>query len=67
MRAKGTAINSHIVIGVGRGILLKCNKELLEEYGGPIALTKEWAKSKVFVSDFQITGVFGCTLSGDFR
>ena len=45
MRARGTAINSHIVIGVGRGILLKRNKEFLEEYGGPIALTKEWAKS----------------------
>lgn len=142
MRARGTAINSHIVIGVGRGILLKRNKQLLEEYGGPITLNREWAKSvlrrmgytkrransksKVFVSEFlqrktqylldikacvqfeeiphdmiinwdhtginfastsswtmekkgtkrvemaaiddkrQITGVFGCTLSGDF-
>ena len=45
MRARGTAINSSILIGVGRGILMKSNKSLLHEYGGPIQLSKEWAKS----------------------
>ena len=34
MRARGTAINSSILIGVGRGILMKSNKSLLHEYGG---------------------------------
>ena len=45
MRKAGTTINSAIVIGVGRGLLLKSKRELLDEYGGPIILTKEWAKS----------------------
>ena len=30
---------------MGRGLLLKSKRELLDEYGGPITLTKEWAKS----------------------
>ena len=67
-RARGTAINSSIPSGVGRGIVMKSNKSLLHEYGGPIQLSKEWAKlvlrmmgytkrranfkSKVLVDDF---------------
>ena len=69
MRARGTPISSSILIGVGRGILLKSNRSLLEEYGGQIILKKEWArsvmrrmgytkrransKSKVMVDDFE--------------
>ena len=36
-------IGSHIVIGIGRGILLKYEKSSLHEFGGPITLNKDWA------------------------
>ena len=45
MRASGTMINSNIVIGIGRGIILKTSKLLLNDHGEPLNLSKEWAKS----------------------
>ena len=45
MRSRGAPVGTSIVIGVGRGILLKHNKSLLSECGGPVFLNKEWAKS----------------------
>ena len=36
MRSRGTAIGSTIVVAVARGILLKHDKQQLEEFGGPI-------------------------------
>ena len=45
MRARGVPIGTSVVIGMGRGILLKHNRSQLEEYGGMIKLNKEWAKS----------------------
>ena len=45
MRSRGTAIGSTIVVAVAHGILLKHDKQQLEEFGGPIKLAKPWAKN----------------------
>ena len=45
MRDHQAAIGSSIVVGLGRGLLLKYNKASLDEFGGPIKLSKEWAHS----------------------
>ena len=58
-----------MVIGVARGLLLKHNRSFLNDFGGPITLTKDWAicvmrrmgytkrransKSKVLPQDFK--------------
>ena len=44
-RQQSVPIGTSVVIGTGRGILLKHNRTLLEEYGGTVTLDKEWAKS----------------------
>ena len=44
MRSQQAVINSNIVIGVARALLLKSNKSLLSDFGGPINLEKEWAR-----------------------
>uniref|UniRef100_A0A1X7U603 Uncharacterized protein n=1 Tax=Amphimedon queenslandica TaxID=400682 RepID=A0A1X7U603_AMPQE len=44
-RQRSVPIGTSVVIGTGRGILLKHNRSLLEEYGGTVTLDKEWAKS----------------------
>ena len=45
MTSRGTAIGSSVVVGIGRGILLKHDRASLDEFGGPIKLNKEWARS----------------------
>ena len=50
MRSCGSPIGTGIVKGIGKGILLKHDKCSLEEFGGPIKLTKEWAKSCITAS-----------------
>ena len=45
MRTRGTPINSSIVVGTGRALLLKHNKALLDEFDGEVKLTKEWGRS----------------------
>ena len=45
MRSRGAAIGTSIVAGIGRGVLLKHNKASLEEFGGTVCLTKDWAKN----------------------
>lgn len=45
VRLHGACINSDVVIGIGKGLMLNTNRTLLAEYGGPIKLTKDWAKS----------------------
>ena len=42
--AHQAAINSGVVISVARALLLKHNKALLSEFGGPLTLEKEWAR-----------------------
>ena len=44
IRLRGACINSD-VIGIGKSLLTKTNCTLLDDYGGPIKLTKNWAKS----------------------
>ena len=45
IRLRGACVNSDVVIGIGKGLLTKTNRTLLDDYGGPIKLTKNWAKS----------------------
>ena len=45
MRTRRAPIGTTVVIGVGRGILLKHDRRSLEEFGGHIKLGKECAKS----------------------
>ena len=45
MRSRGVPIGTSITMGIGRGILLKHNRNMLEDFGGSIKLNKEWAKS----------------------
>ncbi len=40
-----SAVGTSVIIGVGRGIMLKSNKASLQEFGGTISLNKEWAKN----------------------
>ena len=44
MRSRGAPIGTSVIIGIGRGILLKHNRSGLEEFGGSLKLNKEWAK-----------------------
>ena len=44
LRESGGAINTAIVLGAARGIILKTKRTVLAEYGGHVVLTKDWAK-----------------------
>ena len=44
LRASGGAINTAIILGAARGIILKTKRTVLAEYGGHVVLTKDWAK-----------------------
>ena len=54
MRSCGSPIGTGVVKGVGKGILLRHDKCSLEEFGGPIKLTKEWAKSCIIASKWAL-------------
>ncbi len=45
LRRRGTPIGTSVIIGIGRGLLLKHNRSSMNEFGGDIILGKEWAKS----------------------
>ena len=45
MCARGAPVATNVIIGIGRGILLKNDKRSLEEFGGYMKLGKEWARS----------------------
>ena len=45
MHGCGTPIGTSIIMGIGRGIMLKHNRTGLKEFGGLVNLNKEWAKS----------------------
>lgn len=45
MRSQQAVINLNIVLSIARALLLKDNKMLLTEFGGPIILEKEWARN----------------------
>ncbi len=38
-------MSARIAISSAKGILLTCNKTMLEEYGGPVVLGISWAHS----------------------
>ncbi len=45
MRSHQAVINCHVVLGTARALLLKNNRAMLSDFGGPIYLQKEWARS----------------------
>ena len=45
MRSHQAVINCHVVLGTARALLLKNNRAMLSDFGGPISLQKEWARS----------------------
>ena len=57
MREHQAAISCSVVIGVGRAILMKHDKMVLSDFGGPSTLNKEWACSimkRMAESKFQV-------------
>lgn len=45
MRSRGAPVGTSIVVDVGHGIMPKCDRSSLEEFGGTVQLNKERAKS----------------------
>lgn len=45
MREHQAAISSSVVVGVGRALVMKHDKMTLSDFGGPVQLNKEWARS----------------------
>ena len=45
MRSHQAVINCNIILGTARDLLLKNNRTLLSDFGGPITLEKDWARS----------------------
>ena len=45
VREGGGAVSARIVMAAARGILLKCNRSMLVEFGGHIHLNRHWAHS----------------------
>lgn len=43
MRCRGTPIGSAIVVAVAHGILLKHNRQMMEEFRGSLKPNKSWA------------------------
>jgi len=43
LRTRGVIINTHVVIGVGTGVVMGKDANLLASNGGGILLTKDWA------------------------
>uniref|UniRef100_A0A1X7U266 HTH CENPB-type domain-containing protein n=1 Tax=Amphimedon queenslandica TaxID=400682 RepID=A0A1X7U266_AMPQE len=53
MRCRGTPIGSTIVVAVARGILLKHNRQMMEEFGGSLKPNKSWAKQVLWRMGFS--------------
>ena len=45
LRTEGAIINTHVVIGIGKGIVMGKDANLLACNGGGIVLTKDWARN----------------------
>ena len=45
LRAHGCIINAHVVIAVGKGIVMGKDSNLLYSNGGSLVLTKDWARN----------------------
>ena len=52
MRDNGAVVNTAIAIATATGVIRKRDKSLLIENGGPLELTKNWAKSLLFRMGF---------------
>ena len=51
-RDHGCVVNTAVTVAAAKGIIMKTNRMLLEENGGPIALTKSPAKSLLYQMGF---------------
>ena len=51
-RDHGCVVNTAVTVAAAKGIIMKTNWMLLEENGGPIALTKSRAKSLLYRMGF---------------
>ena len=60
VREGGGAISSMIVMAAARGILLKCNRGMLVDYGGHIELNRYWAQLDVTTDEFCAEKSFNC-------
>ena len=47
-----TVVNTSIAIATGTGVVRKPDRSLLKEEGGPLELTKNWAKSILYRMGF---------------
>ena len=45
LRSHGCIINAHVVIAVGKGIVMGKDSNLLYSNGGSLVLTKDWARN----------------------
>ena len=52
VREGGGTVSARIVIATARGILLKCNRSKLVEFGGHVQLDRQWAHSLLQRMDF---------------
>ncbi len=45
VREGGGAVSARITMAAARGIVLKCDRSVLAEFGGPIELNRHWGHS----------------------
>jgi len=45
LRARGAGIDTTVLIACGEAVVSRIDKKLLKVHGGPIDLSKSWAKS----------------------
>ena len=47
MRSRGAPVGTSVVIGVGRGIMLKHSKPMLSEFGGAVIFMAVWSQFNI--------------------
>ena len=52
VRDGGGAVSARIAMAAARGILLSCDRSMLEEFGGSVRLNRHWAHSLLHRMDF---------------
>jgi len=56
LQANGVAINTAIVMATAEGIICNKDSNLLAQNGGPILISKDWAKSLTTQMNFFVKG-----------
>lgn len=52
LREKGASVSTRIVIAAARGIVMAYDRDILEEFGGHLRLTRHWGQSILTRMDF---------------